>query len=353
MSLREDGPRRGHVPSVPDFARLNLIGDSPVFQEALHLVARIAGCEAPTLIEGETGTGKELAARAIHYLGARHEFPFVPVNCGAIPEHLVENELFGHARGAYTDAREGHDGVVVEAEGGTLFLDEVETLSPRAQVALLRFLQDGTFRRLGSRGVERANVRIIAASNATLSRLVEAGTFRSDLLYRLSVMSLRMPPLRARGLDVQHLADHFLKRLNQHYGGVERRLDAGSIDYLHRYAWPGNVRELENVLHREFLLAETALIRLGDSRPSPATDPRSRSAPTFRAARALAIAEFERSYVTWALAEASGNVSLAARLAGKERRSFGKLMKRHGIDRRGGPRRPPSMLPPSDSTAPA
>jgi DNA-binding NtrC family response regulator len=333
MSLRDEAPRPGHVPTVRDFARLNLIGDSPAFRDALKRVARIAGCEAPTLIEGETGTGKELAARAIHYLGARHDFPFVPVNCGAIPEHLVENELFGHARGAYTDARDGHDGVVAEAEGGTLFLDEVETLSQRAQVALLRFLQDGTFRRLGSRGVEHANVRIIAASNATLSRRVDEGTFRSDLLYRLTVMSLHMPPLRARGLDVQRLADHFLKRLSQQYGGAERRLDAASIDYLLRYAWPGNVRELENVLHREFLLAETALIHLGDHRPPPPTDARSSSTPTFRAARAIAIAEFERSYVMRALAQAGGNVSLAARLAGKERRSFGKLMKKYGVER--------------------
>src|SRR5262245_32338715 len=154
---------RGHVAphsssTLPDFARLNLIGDSAVFQQTLGRLARLAACDAATLIEGETGTGKELAARAIHYLGARRDFPFTPVNCGALPDHLVENELFGHARGAYTDARETHDGLVAEAEGGTLFLDEVETLSPRAQIVLLRFLQDGTFRRLGGRGVERANV---------------------------------------------------------------------------------------------------------------------------------------------------------------------------------------------------
>ena len=193
--------------AMPTFARLNLIGESLEFQRTLDLLARIAACDAATLIEGETGTGKELAARAIHYLGVRRDFPFTPVNCGAIPDHLVENELFGHARGAYTDARDPHEGLIAEAEGGTLFLDEVESLSPRAQVALLRFLQDGTFRRLGSRGVERGNVRIIAASNTILARGVDEGAFRSDLLYRLTVMSLRMPPLRARGVDVQRLAN--------------------------------------------------------------------------------------------------------------------------------------------------
>jgi two-component system, NtrC family, response regulator GlrR len=318
---------------LPDFARLNLIGESPVFQQTLDLLVRIAECDAATLIEGETGTGKELAARAIHYLGARRDSPFIPVNCGAIPEHLAENELFGHSRGAYTDARETHDGLVAEADGGTLFLDEVETLCLRAQVALLRFLQDGTFRRLGSRGVERANVRIIAASNSLLARRVEDGAFRSDLLYRLTVMSLPMPPLRARGVDVQRLAEHFVGRLSQQYGRPERMLDAASVEYLYQYPWPGNVRELENLLHRRYLLADGPLIHLPDDAVPPASPPRLPFERGFRAARALAIETFEKAFVACALAETKGNVSLAARRAGKERRSFGKLMKRYGVDR--------------------
>jgi two-component system response regulator GlrR len=319
--------------TLPDFARLNLIGDSPAFQRMLDRLARIAECDAATLIEGETGTGKELAARAIHYLGARRDFPFIPVNCGAIPDHLVENELFGHAPGAYTDARETHEGLVTEADGGTLFLDEVETLSPRAQVALLRFLQDGTFRRLGSRGGARANARIIAASNLVLARRVEEGAFRSDLLYRLAVMSLQMPPLRARGVDVQRLAEHFLHRLGQQYGGPARTLDGASVEFLYRYPWPGNVRELESLLHREYLLADGILIHLPDAADPPASARRIPFEKGFRAARALAIEQFEQAFVAWALAEAEGNVSLAARRAGKERRAFGKLMKKYGIDR--------------------
>src|SRR5712691_11776737 len=157
---------------MEDFGELNLVGHSPAFLDALELVKRTAGCDATVLVQGETGTGKELVARAIHYLGARRTFPFIPVNCGALPDSLVENELFGHVRGAFTDARDARRGLIAEAEGGTLFLDEIEVLSPKAQVALLRFLQDFEYRPLGGAEVRGADVRIIAASNANLGDLV-------------------------------------------------------------------------------------------------------------------------------------------------------------------------------------
>ena len=173
-----------------------MVGQSFAFREMLRLITRMAACDAPVLIEGETGTGKELAARAIHYQSARRDRPFIPVNCGAIPDSLIESELFGHRKGAFTDAKDNQPGLVTLAEGGTLFLDEIDALSPKGQVTLLRFLQDQEFRPLGARHVEHGNVRILAASNASLPLLAEKGAFRSDLLYRLRILCLELAPLR-------------------------------------------------------------------------------------------------------------------------------------------------------------
>jgi DNA-binding NtrC family response regulator len=326
-------------PDMNDLAQLNLVGWSAGFSRCLDLIQRFATCDATVLIQGETGTGKELAARGIHYLGQRREFPFIPVNCGAIPDNLVENELFGHARGAYTDASEARSGVIADAEGGTLFLDEVETLNARGQVALLRFLQDQHYRPLGGKHMMVANLRVIAASNVKLPELVRRGQFRQDLLFRLNIMGLEMPPLRARQGDVAALASHFLRRFSRQYGRSEKRLSCASLELLERYGWPGNVRELENLMHREFLLAR------GDEIEVDASGLDQNQLATgagllalngfdgFRAAKAKAIAEFERNYLAQLLAETHGNVSLAARRCGKERRSLGKLLKKHGIDK--------------------
>ena len=223
----------------------NLIGCSPAFAEAIELIRHIAETDAPVLLEGETGTGKEVAARAIHYSGRRQDRAFVAVNCGALPEHLIENELFGHARGAYTDARAPQTGLVALADGGTLFLDEVESLCPRGQVALLRFLQDLRYRPLGAQREEHANVRIIAATNVSLWEMVLARQFRSDLYYRLQILFLRLPPLRERTGDPGVLASHFVNVFGARYGWPPRRLAWESIAALDRYHWPGNVRELE------------------------------------------------------------------------------------------------------------
>jgi transcriptional regulator with PAS, ATPase and Fis domain len=173
-----------------------MIGQCPQFLKTVRLIEKISRCDVPVLIEGETGTGKELAARAIHYNSVRRDHPFVPVNCGAIPDALFENELFGHQQGAYTDARQAQVGLIANANGGTLFLDEVDTLTPKAQVTLLRFLQDQQYRPLGSQSACLADVRMIAASNVNLCDLTEAGAFRSDLLFRLKIMYLVLPPLR-------------------------------------------------------------------------------------------------------------------------------------------------------------
>ena len=313
-------------------AQLNLIGTSPAFEAALKLIRRMAACDATVLVTGETGTGKELAARAIHYLGLRKNAPFIPVNCGALPETLVESELFGHARGAFTDAREARAGVVAQAEGGTLFLDEVEAMGPHAQVALLRFLQEREYRPIGGTLVRGANVRVIASANVNLDTVAAEGVFRRDLLFRLNVLPLDLPPLRERGDDVHLLAETFLRRFGRQYGLAPKSLDADSVQFLSEHRWPGNVRELENLIHRHFLLSDSAVIRLVPERAQEHTPPA--ATVTFREAKAHAIAEFERHYLAALLARASGNLSLAARLSGKERSRLCKMVKKYGLDRK-------------------
>lgn len=316
-------------------AGLNLIGRSPVFLESMGRIRRLLRCDAPVLIAGETGTGKELVARAIHYLGDRAAGPFVPVNCGALPDHLVENELFGHAPGAYTDARSGAPGAIGEAAGGTLFLDEVEALSPKAQTALLRFLQDREYRPLGARESRLADTRVVAASNADLRALSERREFRPDLYFRLDILSLVLPPLRARVGDLELLVDHFIDLYCRRYGLGPVSLDPRCLDALRGYGWPGNVRELENLVHRQVLMAEGPRLFLhpGAAPQGPGAQgpecpvPRS----SFAAAKARAIESFERDYLTRLMGETKGNVTQAARRADKERRALGKLLKKYRI----------------------
>jgi len=313
-----------------DFTRLNLIGRSPSFLAALLLIKKYAGCDATVLIEGETGTGKELAARGIHYLSRRRNLPFIPLNCGAIPENLVESELFGHARGAFTDAKEARTGLIAQAKGGTLFLDEVETISPRAQVALLRFLQDKEYRPIGGAPVTDANVRIVAASNADLKGLVNQGSFRIDLLYRLDVLSVHLPPLRDRGGDAALLAGVFVERLNRQSQGPPKALHADAARVLDTRPWPGNVRELENLIQREYVLATGDTIEISDPGGDAPDDERTATEP-FRVAKARAVAHFERTYMSALLVRTHGNLSLAARLAGKDRSDIGRLVRKHGL----------------------
>jgi DNA-binding NtrC family response regulator len=320
-----------------ELARMNLIGESPAWQTTLQLVRRIAATGAPALVEGETGTGKELVTRAIHYLGERANSPFIPLNCGALPDNLLEAELFGHEKGAFTDAREQRRGLVAEARGGTLFLDEVEAMTPRAQVVLLRFLQDQTYLPIGGRVVVTADVRIVAASNANLEEQVERGQFRRDLFFRLRVLHVTLPPLRARTGDVSLLASRFLERFSKSYGRLPRRLSAASLDRLERHSWPGNVRELESLVLRAFLLHEggddeLCIDSLTSAAGEAAPPPSASTFPTdFKVAKAQALAQFERSYLRELLARACGNLSLAARLSRKDRGALKKLAKKHGI----------------------
>ncbi|QNM95352.1 sigma 54-interacting transcriptional regulator [Chitinimonas koreensis] len=313
-------------------SRLNLAGSSPVFQQVLHSLHRLAEVDATVLIGGETGTGKELAARALHYLGPRSDRPFIPVNCGALSDTLLESELFGHERGAFTDARRSSSGLVGEAQGGTLFLDEIDTLSPRAQGALLRFLQDKTYRRVGGSGQARADVRVVVASNADLAAMAEARQFRTDLLYRLNVLSVVMPPLRERAGDAVELARLFVARLCSQYRRPLRALHEDAVAFIASYRWPGNVRELENVIHRDFLLSEGELLYCAEARQRLGKEAAGTEARhCFKDAKARAIAEFERRFVGELLARAGGNISQAARLAGKDRSAFGKLVRKYGM----------------------
>jgi DNA-binding NtrC family response regulator len=324
------------------FSRMNLIGSSPQFRKVVEQVSRMAGLDATVLVAGETGTGKEVAARAIHYLGARCDKPFVPVNCGALAESLVESELFGHERGAFTDAKTASAGLIGQAAGGTIFLDEIDALTPKAQASLLRFLQDRTYRRVGGGGLLKVDVRVLVASNADLDALARERRFRQDLLYRLNVLTLRLPPLRDRAGDALELAREVLARLIHQYRTGARRLHAEGMDFIRRYQWPGNVRELENVIHREFLMSDEEELRLRDARSMLMPEPQAESAEPaargerefrpYRQAKADALAEFERDYVRRALSRAGGNISQAARISQQERSAFGKLVRKYRLD---------------------
>lgn len=317
-----------------------MIGQSPAFLGMRQRIEKYARYEAPVLIEGETGTGKELAARAIHYLGARRDKPFVPVNCGALPELLIENELFGHRKGAFTDARTDQPGLIAHAHGGTLFLDEIDALSPKAQVTLLRFLQDQHYRPLGERREQSADVRLIAASNANLTTLAERGQFRLDLLYRLKILHLELPPLRHRKGDPEVLAHHFVRLSAERYAKPRKPFHPDTLTWFDYYAWPGNVRELENVVYRAFLLAEEPAIYIPPDGAIAATGVSLDDRPhggfdsfKYTHAKAQALAHFDKEFLIRLLAKANGNVTRAAQLAGTERRYLGKLLKKYGIDK--------------------
>ena len=326
------------VDSPPSNRFTPMIGRSKAFRRIERLLRRIAEYDTAVLIEGETGTGKELAARSIHYHSARQGMPFVPVNCGAIPESLIESELFGHRRGAFTGATDTRVGLIAHAQGGTLFLDEVDALSPRAQVTLLRFMQNQEYRPLGCAQTETGNVRVISASNSNLAKVAESGGFRGDLLFRLKILTVEMPPLRARHGDVEMLADYYLRRFSEQYGLPPKTLHADARAWMNGYEWPGNVRELEHFIHREYVLSDGPTITL--ERETPDVERRRRPdrrsvnlEAGFCEAKAQAVAELERRYLQQVLSLADGNVSRAARLAGKERRALGKLIKKHGLDK--------------------
>ena len=315
---------------VPDYHVAQLIGESAVFLEATKNIPLIASCEANVLVVGETGTGKELYARAIHYDSARAGKPFMPVNCGAIPVELVENELFGHDRGAFTSASNPQVGLIEEANGGTLFLDEIDCLPIFAQVKLLRFLQEKEYRRLGSAKIRRANVRVIAASNVNLLEAVDNGKIRQDLFYRLNILSVTLPPLRDRREDIPLLARSFLTRYARESQKEVTDFSEEVLNLLMVHSWPGNVRELEHVVERAVVLSTGEVIQPSDIHiPSSIAEAHRES---LQEAKAKEIARFEKSYIQGVLSICSGNITKAAQVAKKNRRAFWQLIQKHHID---------------------
>jgi len=308
-----------------------LIGESQSFKKALELAGLIARTDGTVLITGETGTGKDLMARAIHGASAKRDKPFIAVNWGALPEHLVESELFGHVRGAFTGATETRSGLIAEAEGGTLFLDEVDTVSVQVQVKLLRFLQDGQYRPVGSAKSRKANVRVIAATNADLRKRIEANSFREDLFFRLNILPLHLPPLRDRREDIPLLATYFVSKY------AERRIVGtpafapGTLQKLIAYAWPGNIRELEGVIHRSVILSPFLPLQPDAIDVPVSLFGRPAEGAFMRNAKAHAMDQFERMYLLNQMAAHRGNVSQAAKAAGKERRTFQRLLSKYGL----------------------
>ena len=310
-----------------------LVGDSDVFKRALATVRAAAQSDAAILVAGETGTGKELVARAIHYLSDRACQPFVAVNCGSLTDTLLEDELFGHERGAFTDARHRRTGLIAQAEHGTLFLDEIDTLTGRGQVALLRVLQDKVYRPLGAEREYRAELRFVAATNTPLAAAVATGAFRADLYYRIGVFTIALPALRERKEDILPLAAHFLEK-HRHSGPVPT-ISAAAADALLAFAWPGNVRELENAMVRAGRLCEANVIEVEHLHIPAAPARLSVCQPVetgkLRMLKSELIRSFEHEYLSRLMREADGNVTRAAKIAGKDRRDFGKLLKKYGL----------------------
>ena len=311
----------------------SLIGGSPAFLLQANRIPLIAKCDARVFISGETGTGKEMFARAIHRLSPRSDRPFVPLNCSAIPTELFESELFGHERGSFTGAVGKRAGLVAEADGGTLFLDEIDTLPYYSQVKLLRFLQESEYRAVGSDKNRQADVRIITATNADVARAMKEEKLRKDLYYRLNIIELKLPALRERREDIFLLANHFLSRYAEKFGKFISGFSTDAMQKLSLHDWPGNVRELEHAVERAVALAESSRVTVGDLTIGEASNELSNatSPQPFQEAKRRAVEQFERNYLQNLLETHQGNVSQAARTAQKDRGTLLQLLRKYGI----------------------
>ncbi len=304
-----------------------LVGVSDAFLEVVDKIPIVAESDIDVLIQGETGTGKELFARAIHYQSPRRSAPFIAVNSATLPAALFENEMFGHVKEAFTDARSSRTGVIKEAEKGTIFLDEIDSLERAPQAKLLRFLEDRTYKPLGSSKYTKSNVRIITAGNRDLLSRVEANEFRQDLFYRLNVITLTIPPLRDRREDIPVLAGHFLKKYAGRFGVKE--LSPAAMRILSSHTWPGNIRELENVIQHSMIMSPHPVIE-PESMPFKTEEIQAnRFCINFQEAKRKTIEQFEREYIYNVLRAHNGNLTQAAKAAGKERSAFGRLVKKY------------------------
>jgi len=307
-----------------------VIAQSEAMQSVLALVARVAPTDATLLIQGESGTGKEVIAKAVHHGSTRAARPFVAVNCGAVPEALLESELFGYVRGAFTGAAASKLGLFEEAHSGTLFLDEIAEMPPALQVKLLRALQSGEIRRLGTTQATTIDVRVIAATHGDLATLIGQGSFREDLYYRLNVIQMTLPPLRERREDIPALAEHFLTQSGNKLGRT-LRLSPGALERLLRYAWPGNVRELENAIERAAILAHSEIVEPDDLPPHVAVGLQLGPPPAL--AGQATLADAERMHILQTLERFGRNHSGAAEALGIGRTTLWRKLKEYGIDR--------------------
>ncbi len=333
--------RVGHNPApaavaAPGAGARQLLGESAAIEKVRTLIEKLARGQAPVYIHGESGTGKELAARLIHSLGPRADKPFVPVNCGAIPEQLMESEFFGHKKGSFTGAVQDKDGLFKAADGGTLFLDEVGDLPIPMQVKLLRAIQEKTVRPVGSQSEIRVDVRILSATHRDLHGLVRDGKFRQDLYYRLNVIELAIPSLRTRPEDIPILAEHLNAKLTAEMTGTPPKLSAGALEVLSRYDFPGNVRELENILERALTMCDGGEIQAADLQlRDSTTDSENTSAPTeLGGSESLEeyLARVEESAIRDALQRTNQNKTAAARLLGITFRALRYKLEKLGIE---------------------
>jgi len=327
-------------PVQPRDSFQGLIGRSGPMQEVYKIIQSIKGSSAPVLIEGESGTGKEMVAQAIHQTSKRAGKPFVIINCAAIPEGLLESELFGHVKGAFTGAVSDKRGLFEEANGGTLFLDEIGEVSPAFQVKLLRVLQNGEYKRVGEGENRHTDVRIIAATNRNLKEMIVAGQFREDLFYRLHVIGLHLPSLRERREDIPLLAYHFLEKCSLKMKRKVRDISIDAVQILQNYAWVGNVRELENIIERCVVLLPGDVIQAKDLPRHILTQTFYLAEQeevdwarfTYQEAKQRAISLFNKSYLRNLLKETGGNISMASNRAGLDRSNLKKIIKKYDID---------------------
>ncbi|MFA5027165.1 MAG: sigma-54 dependent transcriptional regulator, partial [Candidatus Methylomirabilota bacterium] len=319
-------------------SRYEIVGESAALQALRAQIQSAAPSHGRVLIRGESGTGKELIARAIHGKSLRAQHPFVEVNCAAIPDELIESELFGHERGAFTGATTKRRGKFEAADGGTIFLDEVGDMSLKTQAKVLRVLQEQTFERVGGSETLTVDVRVIAASNKDLEEEIQKGTFREDLFYRLNVIPFEVPPLRERKEDILQLAAHFLRLFCAEYGKREKRISPEGQQLLLQHPWPGNVRELRNVMERLVIMVPLETIRADDVGPSlrvrlgAASDGGSAADAEGEGTLREARERFERAYILRRLHEAAGNITRAAERLGIERSNLHRKMKAYGIE---------------------
>jgi DNA-binding NtrC family response regulator len=303
-----------------------LLGESAEMRKVFEAIAKVALTSATVLITGESGTGKELVARAIHYISPRASAPFVPINCGGIPEQLLESELFGYVKGAFTGATESRAGFFQTADGGTIFLDEISDTSPSMQVKLLRVLQDKEICMVGARRTRRVDVRILAATNKDLLSLVKKGAFREDLFFRLNVITIPVPPLRQRGNDILLLAHHFATKFAEELGKPTPRFSDSALQVLGNYYWPGNVRELENVIQRLVVMTD------GDVMEVPDMPPLMRFSALRETGLNRTLAEVEAEYIRNVLANLDGNKTQAAKILGIDRKTLREKLKLQGLE---------------------